>query len=49
MSDRTVTRDSEVIAEGERGSLTIYSDSSDIQQIPYGSFLVKFIFKSGSR
>jgi hypothetical protein len=33
MSVRTVTRDLKVVAEGERGSLTIFSASSDVEQI----------------
>lgn len=31
MSERTVTRNLKVVAEGERGSLTIYSDPADIE------------------
>ncbi len=49
MSDRTVTRDLKVVAEGENGNLTIYSATSDIERIPYSSFLVKFTFKPGPR
>ena len=44
MSGRTVTRDLEVVAEGDRGSLTIFSDA---EQIPYSPFLVKFVLKPG--
>ena len=46
---RTVTRDLKVIAEGDNGNLTIYSATSDIEQIPYSSFLVKFTLKPGRR
>ena len=48
MSVRTVTRDLKVVAEGERRSLTIFSASSDVEQIPYSEFLVKFILKFNS-
>ena len=49
MSGRTATRHLEVVAEGERGSLTIYSDGSDIEKVPYDAFLVKFTMKPGRR
>ena len=48
MSSRTVTRDLEVVAQGEYGSLTIYSDTSDLKGVPYGSYLVKFTMRPGS-
>ena len=47
MSVRTVTRDLEVVAEGDRGSLTIFLDQINAEKIPYSSFLVKFVLKSG--
>jgi hypothetical protein len=47
MIDRTITRDLKVVAEC--GNLTIFSGTSDIERVPYNSFLVRFTLKGGSR
>jgi hypothetical protein len=49
MNNRTVTRDLQVVVEGENGNLTIDSSTSDIERIPSSSFPIKFTFKPGPR
>lgn len=47
MQRRTVTRDLEQIARGDRGDVTIFAASAGVERLPYDAFRAKFTLARG--